>query len=106
MQKKLHIKIGDTVKVISGESKGQEGKILTIDRKKERVIVEGANIVKKHVKPSASSPQGGIVDKEAGIHISNVMLVVNGEPTKTGRRVADNGKLVRFSKKTGEEIKS
>jgi large subunit ribosomal protein L24 len=106
MQKKLHIKIGDTVKVISGESKGQEGKILTIDRKKERVIVEGANIVKKHVKPSASNPQGGIVDKEAGIHISNVMLVVNGVPTKIGRRVADNGKLVRFSKKTGEEIKS
>jgi len=106
MQKRLHVKIGDTVKVIAGTSKGSEGKILSIDRKKDRVIVEGVNMVKKHVKPSASSPQGGIVETPAGIHASNVMLVVNGKPTKVGRKQDDNGKLVRYSKKSGEVIKS
>jgi len=104
MQKKLHVKVGDAVVVIAGTSKGSEGSILSIDRKKNRVIVEGANMIKKHVKPSASNPQGGIVESAAGIHISNVMLVVNGKPTKTGRK-DDNGKLVRYSKKTGEVIK-
>jgi large subunit ribosomal protein L24 len=104
MQKKLHVKVGEKVIVIAGTSKGSEGSILSIDRKKNRVIVEGANMIKKHVKPSASNPQGGIVESAAGIHISNVMLVVNGEPTKTGRK-DDNGKLVRYSKKTGEVIK-
>ncbi|MFK8038964.1 MAG: 50S ribosomal protein L24 [Crocinitomicaceae bacterium] len=106
MQKKLHVKIGDTVKVIAGTSKGSEGAILSIDKKKNRVIVEGVNMVKKHVKPSAASPQGGIVEAPAGIHSSNVMLVVNGEATKTGRKADDNGKLVRYSKKSGEVIKS
>lgn len=106
MQKKLHIKVGDSVKVISGESKGQTGKVLVLDRVKERVIVEGANMVKKHVKPSASNPQGGIVDQEAAVHISNVMLVVKDQATKIGRKMGSNGKLVRFAKKTGEEIKS
>lgn len=104
MQKKLHVKVGDAVKVIAGTSKGSEGSILSIDRKKNRVIVEGANMIKKHVKPSASNPQGGIVESAAGIHISNVMLVVDGKPTRTGRK-DDNGKLVRYSKKTGEVIK-
>lgn len=104
MQKKLHIKIGDTVKVISGESRNSEGKVLKIDRAKNRVIVEGVNIVKKHVKPSASNPQGGIEEKEAGVHISNVMLVVGGVASKVGRKV-DNGKLVRFLKKNGEVVK-
>jgi len=104
MQKKLHVKIGDSVVVIAGTAKGSEGSILSIDRKKNRVIVEGANMIKKHVKPSASNPQGGIVESAAGIHISNVMLVVDGKPTKTGRK-DDNGKLVRYSKKTGEVIK-
>jgi large subunit ribosomal protein L24 len=106
MQKKLHIKVGDTVQVISGEAKGQEGKVLSIDRNKERVLVGGVNLVKKHTKPSASSPQGGIVEKEAGIHISNIMLLFGGKTTKVGRRMNDKGKLVRFAKKTGEEIKS
>jgi large subunit ribosomal protein L24 len=105
MQKKLHIKVGDTVQVMSGESKGQSGKVQTIDRTKNRAIVEGVNVVKKHVKPSATNPQGGIVEKEAGIHISNLMLVVNGQPSRIGRRADEKGKLVRFSKKTGEEIK-
>lgn len=104
MQKKLHVKVGDAVVVIAGTAKGSKGSILSIDRKKNRVIVEGANMMKKHVKPSASNPQGGIVESAAGIHISNVMLVVNGTPTKTGRK-DDNGKLVRYSKKTGEVIK-
>ncbi|WP_107038315.1 50S ribosomal protein L24 [Brumimicrobium mesophilum] len=105
MQKKLHIKVGDTVKVISGEHRGQDGKVLSIDRKKERVLVEGVNVVKRHTKPDAANPQGGIVEKEAGLHISNLMLVFNNEPTKVGRKKNKDGKLVRFAKKSGEEIK-
>jgi large subunit ribosomal protein L24 len=105
MQQKLHIKVGDTVKVISGESKGQEGKVLTIDRKKMRAIIGGVNIVKKHAKPSASDPQGGIVEKEGSIHVSNLMLVFKGTPTRIGRKLNAKGKLVRYSKKSGEEIK-
>jgi large subunit ribosomal protein L24 len=105
MQQKLHIKVGDTVKVLSGASVGKEGKVLTIDRRKNRATVEGVNVIKRHTKPSATNPQGGIVEREAGIHISNLMLVFNGVATKVGRRMNDQGKLVRFSKKTGEEIK-
>ncbi|MDR0803290.1 50S ribosomal protein L24 [Fluviicola sp.] len=105
MQKKLHIKVGDTVKVLSGESRGQEGKVLTIDRNKERATVQGLNIVKRHTKPSASEPQGGIVEKEGGIHISNLMVVVKGQATRIGRKENAKGKLVRYSKKSGEEIK-
>ncbi len=105
MQKKLHVKKDDIVKVISGTSKGVEGKVLLVDRKKNRVIVEGANIVKKHVKPSAANPQGGIEEAEAGIHISNVMLVVNGVASRVGRKADENGKLVRFLKKNGEVVK-
>ncbi len=105
MQKKLHVKVGDTVKVISGTSKGLEGKVLTIDRAKSRVIVEGVNVVKKHVKPSAANPQGGIEEAEAGVHISNVMLVVNGVASRIGRKSDDDGKLVRFLKKNGEVVK-
>ena len=104
MQKKLHIKVGDTVTVISGESRGSEGKVLVIDRQKNRVIVEGVNIVKKHVKPSASNPQGGIEEAEAAVHISNVMIVVNGVASKVGRKEED-GKLVRYLKKNGEVVK-
>lgn len=105
MQKKLHIKIGDTVKVLSGESRGKEGTVLTIDRKKERATVSGVNIVKRHTKPSASEPNGGIVDKEGGIHISNLMVVVKGQASRIGRKADANGKLVRYSIKTGQEIK-
>jgi large subunit ribosomal protein L24 len=105
MQKKLHIKIGDTVKITSGESKGQEGKVLTIDRNKMRATVEGVNIVKKHTKPSASNPQGGIEEKPGSIHISNLMVVVNGVASRIGRKADDKGKLVRYSKKSGEVIK-
>ncbi|HPA88044.1 MAG: 50S ribosomal protein L24 [Bacteroidales bacterium] len=107
MQKKLHIKKGDTVMVISGESKGQKGRVLNVDRAKERAIVEGVNTVSKHTKPNAKSPQGGIIRKEAPIHISNLMLVdpASGKPTRIGRRLNDKNKLVRYSKKSGEEIK-
>jgi len=105
MQIKLHIKVGDTVKVLSGESKGQEGKILKINRTKLRAIVGGVNMVKKHSKPSAADPQGGIIEKEAGLHISNLMVVVNGQATKIGRKENDKGDIVRYSKKSGEVIK-
>ncbi len=105
MQKKLHIKVGDTVKVLSGESRDKEGKILTIDRVKERAIVEGVNVVKRHTKPSASEPNGGIVEKESTVHISNLMVVVKGQASRIGRKVDAKGKLVRYSKKSGEEIK-
>ena len=104
MQKKLHIKVGDTVKVISGESKGQEGKISNIDREKMRATVSGVNMIKKHNKPSAANPQGGIVEKEGTLHISNLMVVVGGIATRIGRK-DEKGKLVRYSKKSGEVIK-
>ncbi len=105
MQQKLHIKVGDAVKVISGESNGQEGEILSIDRNKLRVIVGGVNLVKKHEKPSAANPEGGIIEKEAGIHISNIMVVHNGQASRIGRKANKDGKMVRYSKKSGEEIK-
>lgn len=108
MQKKLHIKKGDTVIVISGNSKGHKGKILEIFREKEKAIVEGANMISKHTKPNSANPQGGIIKKEAAIHISNLMLVdpANGNPTRIGRKINEKtGKLVRYSKKSGEEIK-
>ena len=107
MQKKLHIKKGDTVMVITGNNKGTKGRVLEVVRKTNRAIVEGVNMMKKHTKPNAESPQGGIIEKEAPVHISNLMLVdpKSGEATRIGRRLDDNGKLVRFSKKSGEEIK-
>ena len=102
----MHVRSGDTVKVIAGDDKGKSGKILSVDLEKRRAIVEGLNLVTKHVKPSASSPQGGIQKKEAPIHISNLMLVdpKTGEATRIGRKKNENGKLVRYSKKTGEVI--
>jgi large subunit ribosomal protein L24 len=105
-QPKLHVRSGDTVKVIAGDDKGKTGKILSVDLEKRRAIVEGLNLVTKHVKPSASNPQGGIQKKEAPIHISNLMLVdpKTGEATRTGRKLNEKGKLVRYSKKTGEVI--
>jgi large subunit ribosomal protein L24 len=107
MQKKIHIKKGDTVLVITGESKGLKGRVLEVDRDKNKAIVEGVNMVSKHTKPNAKSPQGGILKKEAPIHLSNLMLVdpVSGKPTRVGRRLNDKEKLVRYSKKSGEEIK-
>jgi large subunit ribosomal protein L24 len=107
MQKKIHIKKGDTVFVNAGENKGQQGRVLEVIRSKERAIVEGINLVSKHTKPNSKSPQGGIVKKEAPVHISNLMLVdpSTGKPTRIGRKAGENGSLIRYSKKSGEEIK-
>ena len=107
MQKKLNIKKGDTVAVIAGEAKGQKGRVLEVDREKNRALVEGINMVSKHTKPNAKAPQGGILKKEAPVHISNLMVVdpASGKPTRVGRRLNENNKLVRYSKKSGEEIK-
>jgi large subunit ribosomal protein L24 len=107
MQKKLHIRKGDTVMIIAGDSKGQQGKVLRVDTEKYMAIVEGVNLVSKHTKPNAKSPQGGIVKKEAPVHMSNLMLVDNsGKPTRVGRKLdSKTEKIVRFSKKSGEVIK-
>jgi len=107
MIKKYNIKKGDTVIVITGESKNQQGRVLSINREKDTAIVEGVNLISKHTKPNIKSPKGGILKKEASIHISNIMLVEasTGKPTRVGKRLNDNNKLVRYSKKTGEEIK-
>jgi len=107
MSRKFHIKKGDTVVVISGEYKGQKGKVLEVLREKERAIVEGVNMVKKHTKPNATYPQGGIIEQEAAIHISNLLIAdpKDGKPSKIGRKLNDKNKLVRFAKKSGEEIK-
>jgi large subunit ribosomal protein L24 len=105
---KLHIKKGDTVKVIAGNSKGQEGKIIEVLVAKSRALVEGVNMVSKHTKPNAANPQGGIVKQEASIHISNLMVVdpTSGEATRIGRKIDEKtGKLTRYSKKSGEVIK-
>ena len=102
---KLRIKTGDTVRVIAGDQKGQEGKVMRVLIEKNKAIVEGVNMVKKHEKPSAANPQGGIVKKEAAIHVSNLMLVdpKSGETTRVGYRI-ENGTKVRFSKKSNEVI--
>ena len=103
---KIHIKKGDTVRVLSGDDKGQTGKVLKVDREKYRAFVEGVNMVSKSTKPSAKNTQGGIIKKEAAVNISNLMLLDGkGNATRIGRRLNDKGKLVRYSKKTGEEIK-
>ena len=97
------IKKGDTVKVIAGKSKGKEGKVLSIDHKNNKVVVEGANMVTKHEKPSMKNQNGGIVQQEAPFDLSNVMLVVGGKTPRVGFRV-ENGKKVRFAKATGKTI--
>ena len=107
MSVKLHITKGDTVRVIAGDSKGQQGKVLKVEVSKSRAIVEGVNLIKKATKPNAKNPQGGIVEQEAPIHVSNLQLLdpKSGKPTRVGRRKNAEGKLVRYAKKSGEEIK-
>jgi large subunit ribosomal protein L24 len=104
---KLHIKKGDTVMVISGESKGKSGRVIEVIIEKSRALVEGVNLVKRHTKPSATNPQGGIIEKEAPIHISNLLVVdpKTGAATRIGRKRNEEGKLVRYAKKSGEVIK-
>ena len=93
--------------VIAGESKGQKGRVMEVITKTDKIIVEGVNLVSKHTKPNAQNTQGGILKKEAPIHMSNVLLIdpSSGEPTRVGRKLNDKEKLVRYSKKSGEEIK-
>ena len=105
--KKMHIKKGDTVIVLTGEDKGKTGKVLKIEKEKERAIVEGIRIVTKSAKPSAKNPQGGFIKMEAPIHISNISLIdpKSGKPTRISVKKTDDGKKVRIAKKSGEEIK-
>ncbi|MEG1700446.1 MAG: 50S ribosomal protein L24 [Alistipes sp.] len=107
MSVKLHIKKGDMVQVIAGDNKGKQGKVLQVDVEKQRAIVEGVNLCKKAAKPNAQNPQGGLVEKEAAIQISNLQVLdpKSGKPTKVGRKLNAEGKLVRYAKKSGEEIK-
>lgn len=107
MGKKYHIRKGDTVYVITGEYKGQQGRVLEVITNQQKVIVEGVNMVAKHTKPNAQYPQGGIIKKEAPIHISNLLPIdpSTGEPTRVGRKLDDKGRLVRYAKKSGEELK-
>jgi len=104
---KLKIRKGDLVQVIAGDSKGTQGKVLEVIVDKNRAIVEGANLVSKHTKPNAANPNGGIIKKEAPIHISNLALIdpKSGKATRVGRQENKEGKLVRVAKKSGEEIK-
>jgi len=108
MQKKTHIKKGDMVQVLAGVDRSRKGRVLDVDRDRGTAFVEGLNMNKKHSKPTTANPQGGIVEKEGPIHISNLMLIdpKSGEPTRVGRKLDKDGKLVRISKRTGEVIKS
>ena len=107
MSKKFHIKKGDLVYVNAGVDKGKQGKVLEMFPEQERAIVEGINMVSKHTKPNAKNPQGGIIKKEAPIHISNLNVVdpSTNKPTRVGRKLNDKGKLVRYAKKSGEILK-
>ncbi|MCZ2141322.1 MAG: 50S ribosomal protein L24 [Bacteroidia bacterium] len=104
-QSKLHIKKGDTVMVIAGDDKGKKGRVIEVFNEKKRALVEGINIVSRHTKPNAQNQQGGIIKKEAPVNISNLKVVdKSGNATRIGRRLSSDRKLVRFSKKSGEEI--
>jgi len=102
----FRIRKNDTVKIISGNDKGKTGKVLALFPRNERVIVEGVNFIKRHTKPTQNNPQGAIIEKEAPLHVSNVKLIHNNEETKVGYRFLNDGRKVRYSKKTGEVIES
>ena len=102
----MKIKKGMTVRVIRGNHRGEEGKILHVFPKKNRIIGEGVNFIKRHTRPSQDNPQGGIVEREAAMHVSNVMLVQGGKTTRIGYKKLDDGTKVRIAKRTGEEIGS
>lgn len=106
MNKKLHLKKDDTVLVLSGNDKGKKARVLEVFPNESKAIVEGVNMVTKHIKPSAQSPEGGRNEQEAPIHISNLMVVEpsSGDPTRIGRKADEKGKLQRYSKRTGEFI--
>lgn len=107
MRSKTHIKKGDTVIVNTGEYKGHQGKVLEVNRKEHKALVEGANVASKHTKPDSQNPKGGIFKKETPIDLSNLMAVdpSSGEATRIGRKLNDQNNRIRYSKKTGEEIK-
>ena len=100
----MKIKKGDTVQIVSGNDNGKTGRVIKVFPIREKLIVEGINMVKKHARPTQENPQGGIIEKEAAIHISNVMYLAGDKPTKIGYKILDNGKKVKFSKKNGEII--
>ena len=100
----MKIKKGDTVQVTTGNDAGKTGRVIKVYQDKDRVVVEGVNIVKKQARPTQDNPQGGIIEKESSIHISNIMLVVGGKPTRVGFKSLENGKKVKFAKSTGEVI--
>ena len=100
----MHIKTGMNVRVIRGNHRVQEGKVLYAFPKKDKVIIEGVNLIKRHTKPSQDNPQGGIVEKEASLHISNLMVLHSGKPTRIGYKKLDDGTKIRIANKTGEEI--
>ena len=100
----MHIKKGMTVRVMSGNNRGEEGKVLHVFPKKERVIVEGINFIKRHTRPSQENPQGGIVEREGTLHVSNVMVVHDGRTTRIGYKKLEIGLKVRIASNTGEEI--
>ena len=102
----MKIKKGDIVEVISGNEVGKSGRVIKVFPIKGKIIVEGLNMVKKHARPTQDNPQGGIMEKEAALHISNVMLVADGKPTRIGYRTLDDGRKVKYAKRTGEIINS
>ncbi|OPG14876.1 50S ribosomal protein L24 [Ferroacidibacillus organovorans] len=105
-QPKLKVKKGDTVIVISGKNRDQKGKVLAVYPRESRVVIEGVNMIKKHTKPSFQSPEGGIVEREAPLHVSNVALVdpKTGGPTRVGYKILEDGTKVRIAKKSGEVL--
>ena len=100
----MKIKKGDTVQIISGNEVGKSGRVIKIFPTKDKIVVEGLNMAKKHARPTQENPQGGIMEKEAAIHISNVMLIAGGKPTRIGYKTLEDGRKVKFAKATGEMI--
>jgi len=100
----MKIKKGDTVQIISGNEAGKSGRVIKIFPAKDKIVVEGLNMAKKHARPTQENPQGGIMEKEAAIHISNVMLIAGGKPTRIGYKILEDGRKVKFAKATGEMI--
>lgn len=102
----MNIRSGDTVQVVSGDDRGKKGKVLSVNPKKGQVIVEGINFMKHHSKPTQQNPQGGIIEREGPVQVSNVMLVSSGGPTRVGYRFLETGRKIRVARKTGEDIDS
>ena len=100
----MKIKKGDTVQIVTGNETGKAGRVIKVFHVKDKIIVEGVNMVKKHARPTQENPQGGVMEKEAAIHISNVMFILGGKPTRIGYKTLDNGRKVKFAKITGEVI--